>query len=279
MRIKKVFNNNVALVIDHDNKEIIVMGKAIGFQKYPKDLIDESLIEKTFVLEVPGNTEKLIGLFNEIPSEDINLADELIEKGKIELNKTFNENMIIGLADHISFALKRAREGLFISSPLEWEVKQAFPKEYLFGKNALQLIEKTTGIKLPETEAAFIAYHFVNGQIEMGSSVDNDHLRNVLLKILDIVKYHFQIDLDENSLNYSRFVTHLRYFIKRQTSGEKLANSDQLLFNVVKESYSKAFQCSLKIKRFLSSTYDWNVTDDELLYLTVHIQRVSDRTE
>lgn len=279
MRIKKVFNNNVALVIDHDNKEIIVMGKAIGFQKYPKELIDESLIEKTFVLEVPGNTEKLIGLFNEIPSEDIDLADELIEKGKIELNKTFNENMIIGLADHISFALKRAREGIFISSPLEWEVKQAFPKEYLFGKNALQLIEKTTGIKLPETEAAFIAYHFVNGQIEMGSSVDNDHLRSVLLKILDIAKYHFQIDLDENSLNYSRFVTHLRYFIKRQTSGEKLANSDQLLFNVVKESYSKAFQCSLKIKRFLSSTYDWNVTDDELLYLTVHLQRVSDRTE
>lgn len=279
MRIKKVFNNNVALVIDHDNKEIIVMGKAIGFQKYPKELIDESLIEKTFVLEVPGNTEKLIGLFNEIPSEDINLADELIEKGKIELNKTFNENMIIGLADHISFALKRAREGIFISSPLEWEVKQAFPKEYLFGKNALQLIEKTTGIKLPETEAAFIAYHFVNGQIEMGSSVDNDHLRSVLLKILDIAKYHFQIDLDENSLNYSRFVTHLRYFIKRQTSGEKLANADQLLFNVVKESYSKAFQCSLKIKRFLSSTYDWNVTDDELLYLTVHLQRVSDRTE
>ncbi|MEO2255416.1 PRD domain-containing protein [Paenibacillus amylolyticus] len=279
MRVKKVFNNNVALVVGHNNKEIIVMGKAIGFQKYPGDLIDETVIEKTFVLETLSNNERLISLFNEIPSEDIDLAHELIEEGKKVLGTSLNENIIIGLSDHISFALKRAKEGLFISSPLEWEVRQAYPKEYAFGKYAISLIAEKTGIKLPDSEVALIAYHFVNAQMELGSSMDNDLMRSVLIKILDIVRYHFQIELDEDSLNYARFVTHLRYFIKRQTNGEKLTSSDHLLYDVVKNNYPKAFQCAMKIKRFLSTSYDWECTNDELLYLTVHIQRVSNRTE
>lgn len=279
MRIKKVFNNNVALVVDNTHKELIVMGKAIGFQKYPGDLIDESVVEKTFVLGLPSNNEKLISLFSEIPSEDIDLAHELIEEGKKALGKSLNENIIIGLSDHISFALKRAKEGLFISSPLDWEVRQAFPKEYAFGKYATSLISEKTGVKLPDSEAALIAYHFVNAQMEPGSSIDNDLIRSVLIKILDIVRYHFQIELDEDSLNYARFVTHLRYFIKRQTSGEKLTSNDHLLFNVVKKNYPKAFQCATKIKRFLSTSYDWDCSNDELLYLTVHIQRVSNRAE
>ncbi|WP_336765920.1 BglG family transcription antiterminator LicT [Paenibacillus sp. USHLN196] len=279
MRVKKVFNNNVALVVGHNNKEIIVMGKAIGFQKYPGDLIDETVIEKTFVLETLSNNERLISLFNEIPSEDIDLAHELIEEGKKVLGTSLNENIIIGLSDHISFALKRAKEGLFISSPLEWEVRQAYPKEYAFGKYATSLIAEKTGTKLPDSEIALIAYHFVNAQMELGSSMDNDLMRSVLIKILDIVRYHFQIELDEDSLNYARFVTHLRYFIKRQTNGEKLTSSDHLLYDVVKNNYPKAFQCALKIKRFLSTSHEWECTNDELLYLTVHIQRVSNRTE
>lgn len=279
MRVKKVFNNNVALVVDNGNKEIIVMGKAIGFQKYPGDLIDETAIEKTFVLGLPSNNEKLISLFSEIPSEDIDLAHELIEEGRKALGKSLNENIIIGLSDHISFALKRAKEGLFISSPLEWEVRQAFPEEYSFGMFALTLIKSRTGVRLPDSEAALIAYHFVNAQVEMSSTLDNDVLRSVLLKILDIVRFHFQIELDEKSLNYSRFVTHLRYFIKRQTLGEKLNNNDHQLYELVKDNYPKAFHCAMKIKRFLHSNQGWNCTNDELLYLTVHIQRVSTRTE
>lgn len=279
MRVKKVFNNNVALVIDKHDKEIIVMGKAIGFKKYPGDSIDESVIEKMFVLESPSNDDKLVKLFIEIPSEDINLAHEVIEQGKLVLGRSLNDNILISLADHISFALKRAREGLFISSPLEWEVKQAYPKEYKYGKQAIAFITEKTGIALPDSEAAFIAYHFVNAQTELATSLDNDLIRSVLIKILDIIRYHFQIELDEESLNYTRFLTHLRYFIKRQTAGERLVSDDSLLYDVVKDNYPKAFQCALKIKRFLLSSYDWECTNDELLYLTVHIQRVSNRAE
>ena len=33
--------------------------------------------------------------------------------------------------------------------------------------------------------------------------------------ILNIVKYTYDIELDEHSLNYERFITHLRFFFKR----------------------------------------------------------------
>ena len=45
MRIKKVFNNNVVLVVNNLREEQVVMGKGIGFNKYPKDIVDTSKIE------------------------------------------------------------------------------------------------------------------------------------------------------------------------------------------------------------------------------------------
>jgi beta-glucoside operon transcriptional antiterminator len=277
MRIKKVFNNNVALVENNVQKEMIVMGKAIGFQKYPGDAIDDTLIEKTFVLEAKGNTDKLIGLFNEIPSEDIDLADEVISLGHALLKRTLNENMIIALSDHISFALKRAKEGVVISNPLQWEIKQVYPAEVAVGKQALELIFQRTGVKLPESEAVFIALHFVNGQLDGDTGDDSIQLTNVISKVLDIVRYHYLVELDNDSLNYTRFVTHLRYFIRRQAQGETIPSDDEFLHDVVKEKYPKAYQCSVKIKRFLSQSYGWECTTEEMLYLTVHISRVTSR--
>lgn len=276
MRIKKVFNNNVALVENNVHTEMIVMGKAIGFQKYPGEVIEDTLVEKTFVLKAKGNKDKLISLFNEIPSEDINLADEVISLGHALLKRTLNENMIITLSDHISFALKRAREGVVINNPLQWEIKQVYPAEVAVGKRALELIFQRNGVKLPESEAVFIALHFVNGQLD-GDYGDDMQLTSVISKVLDIVRYHYLVELDNDSLNYTRFVTHLRYFIRRQARGEIIPSEDEFLHDIVKEKYPKAYQCSVKIKRFLSQSYGWECTTEEMLYLTVHIHRLTSR--
>ena len=47
MRVIKALNNNTALVENND-KEFIVMGKGIAFNKKKNDLIDEQKIEKKY---------------------------------------------------------------------------------------------------------------------------------------------------------------------------------------------------------------------------------------
>ncbi|WP_068503008.1 BglG family transcription antiterminator LicT [Paenibacillus kribbensis] len=277
MRIKKVFNNNVALVENQNFKEMIVMGKAIGFQKYPGDVIDGKRIEKTFVLDIPENTDKLISLFNEIPSEDIALADEMINFVQPMLKRALNESTLIALSDHISFALKRAREGIEIKNPLLWEIKQVYPLEFDAAKRAIDLVQKGAGVEFPEGEVAFLALHFVNGQLDDGPEHEGMELAGIISKILDIVKYHYQVELDDSSLNFTRFVTHLRYFIQRQSKGEIAHSEDVFLHDIVKDKYPRAYKCSLKIKQYLDTSYGWSCSLDELLYLTVHIHRLTSR--
>ncbi|MFK4341073.1 MULTISPECIES: BglG family transcription antiterminator LicT [unclassified Paenibacillus] len=277
MRIKKVFNNNVALVENQNHKEMIVMGKAIGFQKYPGDMIDDKLVEKTFVLEIPENTDKLISLFSEIPSDDIALADEMINFVQPKLKRALNESTLIALSDHLSFALKRAREGIGIKNPLQWEIKQVYPLEFAAAQKALDLVQQRVGVELPEGEAAFLALHFVNGQLDGETEHEGMELAGIISKVLDIVKYHYQVELDDTSLSFTRFVTHLRYFIQRQSKGEVIISEDVFLHDIVKEKYPRAYKCSLKIKQYLDTSYGWNCTLDELLYLTVHIHRLTSR--
>lgn len=65
--------------------------------------------------------------------------------------------------------------------------------------------------------------------------------------ILNIVKYHFKMELDENSVNYERFLTHLRFFAVRFVRKEKLDESvDQFFFEQIQLKYPDAYACAKK---------------------------------
>lgn len=49
MKIDKILNNNVAVIIDH-NEERIVMGRGICFKKKVGDQIDRHKVDKEFFL-------------------------------------------------------------------------------------------------------------------------------------------------------------------------------------------------------------------------------------
>lgn len=49
--IKRVFNNNVAMVTSDDGSELIVIGRGLCFGRHVGDAIDEASIEKTYALQ------------------------------------------------------------------------------------------------------------------------------------------------------------------------------------------------------------------------------------
>ena len=49
--IKRVFNNNVAMVTSDDGSELIVIGRGLCFGRHAGDAIDEASIEKTYALQ------------------------------------------------------------------------------------------------------------------------------------------------------------------------------------------------------------------------------------
>lgn len=275
MVIKKIFNNNAILAKDKDKHEFVVMGCGIAFKRNVGDKVEESLIEKTFILKQKDASEKFKLLLEDIPTEHVSLCYDIIEYAKNILGAELSDYIYVTLTDHISYALKLFDEGLNRPNALIWEIKKFYPKEFEIGLKALDFIEDETSIRLPEDEACNIALHLINARVNnTGGKVENIAKQTKMIQdILNIVKYTYNLPLDEKSLNYERFVMHLRFFFQRLSKNQEVESEDDFLLNQVKVKYKKAYDCMLKIEKYLEK----ELSDEEKLYLTIHIQRVTHR--
>jgi beta-glucoside operon transcriptional antiterminator len=276
MKIHKVINNNVISVLSENGKEMVVMGRGLAFQKKPGDSVDEKLIEKVFKMENKDVSERFKTLLYEIPLEYMEISDEIIRYARDTLGKNLNESIYVSLTDHIHFAVQRHQKGMDIKNALLWEIKRLYRDEFLVGKESLNIIQQKVGILLPEDEAGFIALHVVNAELneEMPNIIN---ITKVIQEILTIVKNQFSVEFDEESLNYYRFVTHLKFFAQRMFSKTYLTSDDDFLYNTVKEKYTNESDCTDKIKEFVAKKYEYELTNEEMLYFTIHIARVINR--
>ncbi|BBU38329.1 hypothetical protein APP_06210 [Aeribacillus pallidus] len=202
MKIAKVINNNVISVIQ-DDQELVIMGRGIAFKKRPGDEVDEDRIEKIFKLENQDMASKFKSLLYEVPMEYVKVTEEMIQYAKNKLGKKLNDIIYISLTDHINFAIERQKQGIKIVNPLLWEIKRIYKDEFQIALEALKMIKDKLAIELPEDEAGFIAMHFVNAELNE-EMTDVANMTKIIQDILNIVKYHFKIELDEDSLNYCR---------------------------------------------------------------------------
>jgi beta-glucoside operon transcriptional antiterminator len=276
MKIEKVYNNNVVSAFNEENIELVVMGKGLAFQKKPGDEIDEEKIEKVFTLKNNDISERFKTLLYEVSLELMEVAEEIIKLAKGKLGRELNDSIYISLTDHINFAIERNKKGLNIKNALLWEIKKLYKDEFSLGLKALSMIKEKLDVTLPEDEAGYIAMHIVNAELneEMPNIVN---ITKTMQDILKIVKYHFGIEFNEESLNFFRFVTHLKFFAQRLYSKTYMQSDDDFLFEAVKNKHKDAFECTEKINDYVKRKFDYELTNDEKLYLTVHIERVVNR--
>lgn len=273
MKILKILNNNVIVSVK-DNEEVIVMGRGIAFNKKAGEEICETKIDKIFTLEDENITTKFKTLIADIPIEYMELSERIINYAKIELGKKLDNSVYISLTDHIHFAIGRYKNNIPIKNGLLWEIKQLYKEEFEISIEALNMIFEQFHIVLPEDEAGFITLHLVNAQFneDMSSVVD---MTKVTQDILTIIKYHFKISFDDNSLSYYRFITHLKFLAHRLVKGNHYrSEAEDDLLNVIQKKYSNAYKCTEKIKKFVENQHRYELTEEEMLYLTIHIQRI-----
>ncbi|MDU5110498.1 MAG: PRD domain-containing protein [Clostridium sp.] len=274
IRIEKILNNNVVTSINDNNEEIIVMGRGIAFRKKVKDIIVEKNIEKIFTLSNPNMNNKFIELISSIPLEYTVISEEIIRYAKEKTGKKFNESIYISLTDHIYNAIDRHKQGIRVTNGLSWETKRLYSEEYEVGIEALEIIKKEFDITLSEDEAAFIALHFVNANLNEEMPILME-ITKLIQEILNIVKYNFNIEFDLESLSYYRFITHLKFFAQRLFNNkinEKDEEND--LFYIIKEKYNESYKCVMKIQKFILERYKYDLSKEEMLYLIIHIQKL-----
>lgn len=278
MRVNKILNNNIAIV-DKGGHELIVFSPGISFKKKIGQKIEESEIEKTYVLDSKDRLEHFSYLLTHSEEKTIELVNHLVAYGEKKLRQKANDYLYLALLDHITFARKRGEKGQFIRSPLVWEVKKFYPDYYEIGRYAIQKMNDCYGLDFPEDEAVSIALHFVN--IQENRSQLNEKIEDMesLRDILNIIKYHLGISLDEHSMNYMRLVTHLQYFIERLKKSTLYLQEETALFNQVKELYPKSYGVVEKIDVYVKNKFKQHLSKDEYTYLMIHINRVTERKD
>lgn len=274
MLIQKVINNNIISSSDEKGREVIVMGRGIGFMGKPGQEIDHEKIEKIFTMDNQSEADQLKKLLADMPLEHIQASNEIIKYADKILNKQLNKSIILTLTDHISFAIDRFQQGQVFYNALVWEIKRFYQKEFAVGVRALEIIFEKTGVKLPEEEAASIAMHVVNAELNMDMSYAMD-MTKMIQGILSIVKYYYKMNINEDSLYYERFVTHLKFFSQRNLLKMNEPEKEEELYEMVKKQYTDAYKCAEKIKSFIENEYNIKVPEDEMMYLTIHIKRIT----
>ena len=272
MEISKVLNNNVAVVIEN-NEEKIVMGRGICFKKKTGDTIAPETIDKVFYLHNQEVLSRFKELVVDIPLEYLEIGEEIMDEARLSLGKALNDNIYISMVDHIYTAVIRAKDDILVKNALLWDIQRFYKEEYQIGKKALEIIEKKTGVLLPNDEAGFIALHIVNGQLDEDVH-DMYEITKIMQEIENIVRYHFKIEFNEESAYYYRFITHLKFFAQRLVEHKKQNKQEDDLLEVVQVKYANAYQCVEKIAIYIKNQYNYELYDEEKLYLTIHIHRV-----
>lgn len=193
-------------------------------------------------------------------------------------NLRLNNSIYLSLSDHILGTVERFRNGISLKNVLLLDIQQLYKKEYEYGMKMVDEINRTFQTKLPVDEAGFIALHFVNAE-EGQHNTDNYKIAMIVNQVQEIVKNYFSdITFNESSLYYQRFLTHLKYFAQRYLHKELQYDEDENLFQLIQEQCREAYGCVKLIYLMMEEKYQYALSKEEMMYLSIHIQTNVDKS-
>lgn len=273
MKIKKVLNSSVILAIDENNKEFVCFGKGIGYNKKNGDIVEKKVVDQIFMPVESIQINEYLKLLDSIPPIYLEITQKIVSKAEKELGSKLNMSIYFTLSDHLNFAVERAKKNINITNRVYWEIKNYYSEEFKIGIYALDLLSKMIDIKLPEEEAANIAFHIINAQSEINDSRDSMKYAKMIGGIVNLVRYSIG-GLKTEGIHYQRFITHVKFFTERFFNNEMLKDENDAMFEQIATLYPEAMEISFKIKDYIKKVYDGVIPKDELTYLAVHINRL-----
>ncbi|HWO96223.1 MAG TPA: transcription antiterminator [Bacillus sp. (in: firmicutes)] len=275
--VKKALNNNVLIASNKEYDEVVLIGKGIGFGKKKGDEITSEAVEKLFLLKSEQEQEQYKQLLNHVDERFVGFMNDVISHIQQRVNAPLNEHIHVALTDHIYFAIKRIQQGMGLKNPFLLETKALYPDEYTIASEVVELMKDKMGIDLPKGEVGFIALHIHSALTAKHISEVNKHSQ-LVHTIIEMIEHTFKIEIDRDSIHYMRLIRHLHFAIERVKAGEKVEEPKKLAL-VLKEEYPLCYNLSWKIVKVMQQVLQLPVYEAEAVYLTMHLQRLVNKTE
>ncbi len=265
--VQKVFNNNVVLV-DNGEEEIIFYGKGIGFGKKPGCVIvKDSKIEKVFTVD----NKQFNQVISQTNSKLVGLCEDVIYMISKSIPEELDPKIHVSLIDHISFLVSRIEKGEEISNPFLMETEILFREEYRVAGEAIEILRKGLELPIPDDEIGFIALHIQSAR-NGGSKATAMKFAFVINSVTKYLEKEIGAAMPQKSLEYMRFVTHLRFAMERIVEGGDIAT---LMKDEIKQHYAASYKMGKGVAKIMKNIFATeNVSDDEICAITVHIERI-----
>ncbi len=269
-KVLKSLSSNV-VVSEKDSNVYVLFGKGIGFGKKPGELITkENTIEQKFIKIDHSEKANYVEVLNNVEGKILAVTEEIISLAEDTLKEKLVSRIHVGLADHISFAIKRIELGIDIVNPFLNEIQTLYPKEYNIAQKGIELIKEKLNVDLKESEIGFITLHIYSARVNEEVSQSLKYTR-IIKEVMEYIQEILGINTNEKSMEYARLVSHLRYALDRTENDKVLKN---VMLESVKESMSEEFEIAKKVCKFISQKLSKEVCEDEASYVAMHIHRL-----
>lgn len=277
MQILRVFNNNVVLARGGEG-EVVVTGRGVGFGARRGDVVDDAKVARVFVPSDGRDPDHSAEMLAHLPEHRIAQVTAALEAVGAPEQLRDKLTLITAIADHLEYASWRARTGEEATYLLRSEVSNLYPREWDLSVRLLAEVNRRqpADAQLPDAETTALALHLVNAGFATGDLSDTYRMTGIIQQMLEVVEAELGEALDMASISVARFITHVRYLFVRLTRNQQLDHAHSPLTRQLVDAYPREIACARKIAAVVELRFDTALTEDEILYLGLHIVRLGE---
>lgn len=272
MKVLKNINNNVSVCSDNKGQEVVVFGKGVGFTKPPYEL-ELSQIDRTFYNLDPFYMKMLETLDENI----LEVAVKTVDLAKENLDYIYSSNIVFTLADHLQFAVQREKENMEVLLPNVHDFQHLYPMEFQIGEYAVSQIKEKCEVALNQAEVGGVALHLVNAAGNSSGNTEQKDKKQLIEEVTHLIEQHYDLTINQQSINYARFISHIQYLLIRSELGENFSSENIEMYQVIQKQYPKAYQCALKVVHHIGKRVNHTFKEEEIFYIMLHINRLCTR--
>lgn len=269
-RVSKVLNNNGVIAIEmEENQEYVLLGKGIGFGKKVSQRFEAPSDCTRYSLKNDTERGSAASLVKSVDPVFLEIANEVFKEAEHTFGK-IDKRILFPLADHISFAVARMKNGEQISNPLTGDIHALFYKEFQVASVLKKILSDRMQIEIGDDEIGYVALH-VHSAIEDEKVSVAMQMARTVRECVSIIEAETGKKIDVMTLDYNRLMNHVKYMAARLLRGEELKIN---INDYIEIKFPKAFAIATTVCDHLGENIGIQPGEREIGYLAMHIERV-----
>lgn len=268
-KVIKVLNNNTILACN-EMEEVIVMYKGIGFSKKTDDYFEVPRNAKKYLMQKGHKAKRGANdIINYIDPVYLEIASDIIRL-IIQRFERVDNDILLPLADHIYFAIKRMDENIMPVNPFINDIRLIFPEEFEVALEGKKVIERFVSRTINNDEVGFITLH-IHSAISSNQVSESMEATRIIHESINKLEKDLKIVIDVQSLSYARLMNHIKFLMLRLNKNEELQMD---ISEFTKDKFPFAYEQAIYVCEALSKVLKKKLPETEVGYLALHLERI-----